>query len=102
MTLKENETGETLLSIEQLTEQHASMNERKVRAQTNLENAQQQLESLQAEALENFGTSDIDELKTKLAELEETNRKQQKEYQDHLQKIEKDLQEIESNNTETK
>ena len=61
---------ENLQSIEQLTRRFGELNDLKVRADENLKNAQKQLQQVQAEAMEQFGTSDVDELKTMLEKME--------------------------------
>ena len=82
-------------SIEQLKEQYEELNKRKIQAQTQLESATKQLEDLQKEAVENFQTSDITELKAKLAEMEAENEKRRADYQKLLEDISSDLAAVE-------
>ena len=56
----------TVRSIDDLKGEYERLNERKIQAQTQLEEATKQLEALQTEAIAEFETSDIDTLKTKL------------------------------------
>ena len=84
-------------AIEQLTQRYNELSEARVRAQTNLENAQKQLEKLQAEATEQFGTCDVEELKTKLQQIESENKQLQLDYQNHLTEIENNLKTVEGN-----
>jgi len=62
-----------------------------------LEYAEEELKKLQEEALSEYGTTDIQELKNILEEMEDKNQKLQSDYEDHLQKIETELAEIEEN-----
>ena len=50
-------------TIEQLQERYRDLHTKKIQADTNLENAKAKLEELNAEALEEFGTSDVVELR---------------------------------------
>ena len=51
---------------------------------------------MQQEATENFGTSDVDELASKLAAMEKENEKRRSDYQKLLEGIAKDLAKIEA------
>lgn len=82
-------------SIDQLKSEYERLNERKVKAETQLEEAEKQLHSLQAEAETEFGTSDIDELTKKLEDMEAQNEKDRSEYQALLDKISSDLNDVE-------
>ena len=88
-------------SIEELKLEYEELNKRKIQAQTQLEEANRQLEHVQAEAKEEFGTSDIDELKQKLEEMEAENEKRRAEYQALLDKISGELKAVE-NETQTR
>ena len=78
-------------------DRYNKLNERKIRAQKDLEYAEEELKKLQEEALSEYGTTDIQELKNILEEMEDKNQKLQSDYEDHLQKIETELAEIEEN-----
>ena len=84
-----------LESIEELTQQYNKLNDAKVRAETNLENASAELKRLQQEAVEQFGTSDIAELQKQLDEAEALDRRQREEYRQHLRQIEDQLNQVE-------
>ena len=84
-------------SIETLKKEYEQLNERKVKAETQLEEAERQLRSLQAEAESEFGTSDIDELSKKLEQMEAKNEQDRREYQALLDKIAADLKQVEQN-----
>jgi len=86
---------QTVRSIEDLTDEYNRLNERRIQAQTQLDEATKQLESLQEEALEEFGTSDVDELQVKLEQMEAENEKRRSEYQTLLEGIAADLTKVE-------
>lgn len=86
-------------SIEDLTAQYGKLNERKIQADTQLKTATEQLKSLQKEAVDNFGTSDIEELQTKLAAMEAENEERRSEYQTLLEGIAADLAKVENENS---
>ena len=60
-------------SIEQLQQRYAKLNEQKIQAETNLEHAKKQLDQLQKEAREKYGTDDLAELRKKLDEMKAEN-----------------------------
>lgn len=83
-------------TIEQLKQQFNELNERKIKTQTQLDEATHQLEKLQAEAVAEFGTCDIDQLQAKLQQMEQENEKRRSEYQTLLDGIAADLTKIET------
>ncbi len=87
-------------SIEELTSEYKRLNERRIQAQTQLDEATRQLETLQQEAQDEFGTSDVDELQTRLNEMEAENEKRRQEYQKLLEGIASDLKKVEQESTE--
>jgi chromosome segregation ATPase len=82
-------------SIESLRQRYARLNERKITAAADLKNAEEQLDRLKQEAREQFGTDDAAELQKQLEELNRENERKRAEYQQHLDKIEADLNEAE-------
>ena len=86
-----NESSQT---IEQLTNRYQSLNKQKIEADTNLKNAQKQLADLKSQALEEFGTDDLDELRTKLRDMEQENERNRFEYQKKLDEIERNLESV--------
>jgi len=82
-------------SIDDLKGEYERLNERKIQAQTQLEEATKQLEALQKEAIAEFETSDIDELKSKLEQMEAENEKRRSDYQELLEKISGELAKVE-------
>jgi chromosome segregation ATPase len=97
---KKKKEAPTASSIEELTHEYKRLNERKIQAQTQLEEANKQLEALQREADEEFGTSDVGQLKAKLEQMEAENEKRRKEYQELLEGIASDLEKVEQEATE--
>ena len=83
-------------SIEQLTQQYHSLNERKIQSQTQLQEAQKRLDELRRQAEKDFGTSDIAALQKLLTQMETENEKRRSDYQKLLAGIQADLQKIES------
>ncbi len=88
-------TSVPVRSIEELKQQYEELNKRKIQSQTQLEAVTRQLEELQDEAVELFGTSDIDELTAKLAEMEVENERRRREYQTLLDGIQIELTKVE-------
>jgi chromosome segregation ATPase len=84
-------------SIEALQERFQQLNKRKIQAETSLDLARQQLETLKSEAREKFGTDDVAELRAKLDAMKADNERKRHEYQAALDKIETDLAEVEAN-----
>jgi predicted nucleic acid-binding Zn-ribbon protein len=83
-------------TIEQLKEEFNVLNERKIKTQTQLDEANNQLKKLQDEAVAEFETSDIKELEAKLKQMQEENERRRREYQQLLDSISADLKKIES------
>jgi hypothetical protein len=88
--------GDGRQSIEQLRTRYQSLDKRKIQAETNLENARKELERLQREAREKYGTDDVDELRKKLGQMKTDNEEKRRNYQADLDRIESELAEIES------
>ena len=82
-------------SIEQLQKRYQRLNERKFKAEANLETAKQQLERLQREAREKYGTDDVAELGKKLEAMRNENEVKRSKYQADLDRIERDLAAVE-------
>lgn len=83
-------------SIEKLKEEYDRLHKQQIRAQANLENANEELGRLEAAALQQFGTSDVGKLKVKLEQMETENEKRRRDYQTLLDAIAADLVKIES------
>ena len=93
MATAENDGAQT---IEELQARYQKLQQEKIRAEANRENAEKQLSELKAEARETYGTDDIDELRKKLDEMKAENEEKRAEYQAHLDKIESDLSAVEA------
>ena len=83
-------------TIEQLRERFQHLHTEKVRAEQDHKNAQETLETLKAQAHEQFGTDDIDQLKAMLQKIDAENLQKRQEYQAELEKIEGSLEAVES------
>jgi chromosome segregation ATPase len=82
--------------IEVLQQRFQSLNTRKIQSETNLENARKELERLQREARDKYGTDDVDALRKKLEQMKTDNEEKRRNYQADLDRIESELSEIES------
>ena len=83
-------------SMEQLQERYRALDKRKTQAETNLENAARQLETLQAEARAQYGTDDLDKLRAKLVAMKIENEEKRKNYQQALDKIDGELSAVDA------
>jgi phage shock protein A len=81
-------------TIEDLRKRYDELNEKKITAAANHENAQKQLDQLKAAAKTQWGTDDLEELRKKLTELEAENERKRSDYQAQLDKIEADLKDV--------
>lgn len=88
-------------SIEELTNEYERLNERKIQAQTQLDEATNRLRELQEEAEKEFGTSDVEQLQAKLEQMESENERRRQEYQELLEGIASDLEKIEQESPDT-
>ena len=84
------------LSIEELKQRYDTLRTEKIKAETQRESTQKQLNILKAEAKDQFGTDDIGALKIKLAEMVAQNESKRAAYQEDLEKIEQRLDEVEA------
>ena len=91
---------ESTQDIEQLRRRFDDLNQKRIRTDANLQNARKRLEELQQRAREEFGTDNLEELQTKLAEMKIENEKRRVDYQASLDRIEQELAKIESDYTE--
>lgn len=82
-------------TIEQLKSRYTELDRRRVTAEANLRNATEQLEALKKQAREAYGTDDIEVLKAKLDAMRKENERRRAEYQQHLDAIERKLQDVE-------
>ncbi|MFP4375713.1 MAG: hypothetical protein ACLFP4_01605 [Spirochaetales bacterium] len=87
--------GKQTASIEELTERYQALQQKKIRADANRENAQSRLAELKAEAKDLYGTDDVAELEKMLARMENENTERRAAYQQELDAIERDLEAVE-------
>ncbi len=82
-------------SIDELKQRYTVLHERKIKASTTLDHAKEQLDKLQKQAREQYGTDNVEELRAKLAALEAENERRRAEYQADLERIETELATVE-------
>lgn len=87
-------------SIDNLKTRYEDLNEKRIQSETKLEEAKRQLKQFQKQAIDEFGTDDLDELEKKLEVMKAENEKKRAEFQTQLDDIEEKLAEIETG-TET-
>jgi len=95
MTKAKMETESANQTIEQLQERYRDLHTKKIQADTNLDNAKAKLDELKQEALEKFGTDNVDELREKLRAMKAENEEKRKKYQAELDDIEANLANVE-------
>jgi SMC interacting uncharacterized protein involved in chromosome segregation len=79
-----------------LQERYHTLNTRKIQAETQRDNAKERLDELNAEAVEKYGTADVEQLKKKLEQMKTENEQKRSKYQADLDKIEQDLAAVET------
>ena len=85
--------------IETLRKRHTDLDRKRAAAEANLRTANETLDALRREARELYQTDDPDELRKKLAAMKEENDRKRTEYQQHLDQIETNLKQIETQHT---
>lgn len=78
-------------TLKQLQSRHQEFNNRKIQVQTQRDETNKALEKLRKQAEKEFGSSDIDALKKKLAKMTADNEKKVAQYDKQLNAIEKKL-----------
>ena len=101
MNSNPNGTGTTRDSqLEQelngLRQQYEQLRDRKVRTEQDVANLSSQLEALKAQAKEEYGTNDPEELQALLEKKREQNEQVVAQYREHIQKIQADLVGVEN------
>jgi chromosome segregation ATPase len=81
--------------IEQLRKRHTELDRKRAAAQANLDTANGNLQALKKQAMDAYGTDNLDELKAKLEAMKAENERRRAEYQKHLDEIETKLTEVE-------
>lgn len=82
-------------SMEELAKRYTELNEKRIRAQSDLKHAEDQMTKLKSHAMTMWGTDDINVLESKLKEMRESNERKRADYQKHLDEIEANLRTIE-------
>ena len=80
--------------IDALRKRHKELERLKTTEEANLKNAEDNLRDLKNDALEKYGTDDLDALRQKLNDMEAENERKRAEYQAHLQSIQEKLEEV--------
>jgi chromosome segregation ATPase len=83
-------------TIEQLQRRFESLNTKKIQAETSLQHAREQLDKLQREAREQYGTDDVAALQSQLDKMKADNEQKRISYQAELDRIENDLAAVEA------
>ncbi|WP_298858666.1 hypothetical protein [uncultured Gimesia sp.] len=87
--------------IETLTAHYQELNKRKIESERDLVNAEKNLDELKQQALSDYGTDNLDELKEKLEQIKTENERKRAEYHQTLGKIETELANIETEHQAT-
>ena len=83
-------------TIEELSKRYEQLNEQKIKAGNDLKHAQDRLNELQEKAKKEYGTDDLEKLKEILEEMKLKNEEDRANYQSSLEKIEAELDEIDT------
>ena len=78
-------------SMETLKNRYKKLYDEKIRVETELKTTSAQLGAYQETAKTNWGTDNVKELEEKLQTIKQANEKQRKDYQEHLNAIESQL-----------
>ncbi len=74
-----------------LRARYETLKDEKTRCETNLENSKKRLDELKEKARTEYGTDDLEALRSKLEEMRSENSKRQREYEASLNAIEAEL-----------
>lgn len=83
-------------ALETLRREYEELQKKKIETDTTLQNLKEQLEELKKRAEEEYGTSDLEELKAMLARWREENAQKVAAYEEHVASIKDALERIES------
>lgn len=81
-------------TIEQLKQRFEKLNETRIKIETQRNAAQEQLAQLRESAIAQFGTDDVEKLKSQLAEIKAENERKRAEYEKSLNAIDERLGQI--------
>jgi len=87
--------------IESLTAHYQELNKRKIESERDLVNAEKNLDELKQQALNDYGTDNLDALKEKLQQIKAENERKRAEYHQTLGQIETELAKIETEHQAT-
>ncbi|SFM93561.1 hypothetical protein [Thermodesulforhabdus norvegica] len=82
--------------LDRLRKEYEGLKEKRMRAQAELDAVRKSLEDLKRKAQENYGTSDLEELKALLEKWRSENERSVTEYREHIETIKEELQKIEA------
>jgi len=82
--------------IETLTTHYQELNKRKIESERDLVNAEKSLDELKQQALNDYGTDQLDALKEKLEQIKAENERKRADYHQTLGQIETELAKIET------
>lgn len=82
-------------TMEELQARYKALDTKRIRADANLQNAKNQLETLKRQAREAYGTDDVAELAKKLESMKAENEQKRQSYQADLDRIEAELSAVE-------
>lgn len=92
--MPESQQKIAIQTIDELQARYQRLADEKIKVETQREHAQQRLQEIKAEALEQFGSDDLKTLKARLADMKKNNDQKRVDYQKHLDQIEQKLLEI--------
>lgn len=92
--MTENENKSQVERLSQLNAMRESLRDQSVRAQAEFENIQRERARLQKEAVDRFGTHDVNKLKDMLARWEDENVTALEQYERNLTNVSSSLKEI--------
>ena len=83
--------SEASQSIDQLQKRYQGLSEQKIKVETQRDHALTQLNDLQAQAKELYGSDNVEELKKILEQMKTSNETKRSEYQESLDSIDAEL-----------
>jgi len=96
-----NEIQSVEKEIEVLRKRHENLNKLQIQSERDLKHAEDKLKELMENARKEYGTDDLDALHKKLEEMKAENDRKCKDYKEHLDTLEKKLNEIEQDYKES-
>ncbi|SMC21877.1 hypothetical protein SAMN02746041_01301 [Desulfacinum hydrothermale DSM 13146] len=82
--------------LEGLRKEYEKLHKKKIETDTTLQNLEQQLRELERQAKDEYGTSDLNELRALLERWRAENEEKVAEYQEHIRSIQGALERIEN------